>query len=665
MRQLRFLLLLVLFFPFLAISQAIDSLKVALENEPNTELKIDIMNKLAYEFRQSDLEQTKIYMEKAYSMSVEGKYQYGIGYHDYILGTLMMDKGSYDSALVRFKSAKEIMVDHGSNKELVDINNNIGITYKRLGKLDSSEWYYREAFKFINDDLGRARFYANMGSNQISQGKLDSAVISQLKAIEIFERIGNLNGLAIAYLNLGNISYKKEDEGGALNYYKRSLQAAIQANHKMVQARNYLNIGSLLAKNKNYDSAYFYYNQAIPIHKAMNDQTGLAATFRNIGELYDEQDNFAQSEMFLLESNRICDGLGNIEGKIRIKRLLAEIYLKQNNLKNAEQYVMEAVSLSRGASFTHELQKCLDVRHKILSAKGDYASAYLTLMEVKNISDSVFKIENLRQISELQTKYETEKKDQSIASLSQEAQIKDLEINQRNIQLIGAGIILLLLVLGGVVLMNQRKYKHQQAVSDMEQRFLRLQMNPHFIFNALAAIQTYILQNNTKESVSYLAKFGKLMRQILEHSREEFITVQEESDMLRNYLEIQQLRFQNKFDFKIEIDASIDAEEMQIPPLFAQPFVENAIEHGLKEKISGGLVTVRFLPDGKNVRLEIEDNGAGFANAKLDHKTHKSLATVIIKDRLALFEERLGYKLAFEIEGLSQGTLASISLPVG
>jgi sensor histidine kinase YesM len=298
-------------------------------------------------------------------------------------------------------------------------------------------------------------------------------------------------------------------------------------------------------------------------------------------------------------------------------------------------------------------------------AVGDYRLAYRTHLRYTELHDRFINEQKNAVVSELQTKYETEKKDGEIATLSQKAQIQALQISQRNTQLIGAGIALLVLILGGFAFNQQRKFKHQQAVSDMEQRMLRLQMNPHFIFNALASIQNYILQSDTKESVSYLAKFGKLMRQILEHSREEFITIEEETDMLRNYLEIQQLRFKNRFDFKIEIDPAIDPTELQIPPLFAQPFVENAIEHGLKDKTSDGLITIRFSPEGKNIRLEVEDNGSGINTTSISNKTHKSLASIISRERLEILSKRLKMEFTMEIMNKkdSSGTYASLILP--
>ncbi|MEO9477116.1 MAG: hypothetical protein ABJG41_16340 [Cyclobacteriaceae bacterium] len=137
---------------------------------------------------------------------------------------------------------------------------------------------------------------------------------------------------------------------------------------------------------------------------------------------------------------------------------------------------------------------------------------------------------------------------------------------------------------------------------------------------------------------------------------------QAEVDMLKNYLEIQQLRFNNSFEFAIEIDESIDPEEIQIPPLFAQPFVENAIEHGLKDKQAGGLISVRFKANQGDILLEVEDKGSGIENNS-NKKNHKSWAKTITEDRLSIFSKRLSNQFSLQINLLKVGTLAKITLP--
>ena len=159
-------------------------------------------------------------------------------------------------------------------------------------------------------------------------------------------------------------------------------------------------------------------------------------------------------------------------------------------------------------------------------------------------------------------------------------------------------------------------------------------MNPHFIFNALSAIQKFVIKNDAIEGASFIAKFGTLMRQFLDQSRQNYISIEEEVKTLTNYLEVQQLRFDNKFEFSIKIEHGIDASNTLIPPLLAQPFVENAIEHGFTGKEKDARVDITFsIVDGE-LYLTIIDNGVGMLAAKSTN--HKSLATKITEDRLRI-----------------------------
>ncbi|MGL4599313.1 MAG: ligand-binding sensor domain-containing protein, partial [Bacteroidia bacterium] len=205
-----------------------------------------------------------------------------------------------------------------------------------------------------------------------------------------------------------------------------------------------------------------------------------------------------------------------------------------------------------------------------------------------------------------------------------------------------------------------QKVTLEKQVLELEQKALRLQMNPHFIFNALQSIQGFIARNDPAEARRYLAKFGKLMRATLENSRTTHTTLAEESELLRNYLGLEQLCHGNRFSFEIEIDAQLDPEDTSIPVMLIQPFVENAVVHGVQHLQQAGKITVRFLKSGTQVRCEVEDNGVGRARAKQfkqnETKTHESAALDITKERLQLLNQSGSEKSSLEIIDLKNGT---------
>lgn len=248
-----------------------------------------------------------------------------------------------------------------------------------------------------------------------------------------------------------------------------------------------------------------------------------------------------------------------------------------------------------------------------------------------------------------------------------------------------AGLIILLVI--GVlfswrVRLIKRKTRQQlekitleKHVVELEQKALRLQMNPHFIFNALQSIQGFIARNDSAEARKYLAKFGKLMRATLENSRQSYTSIALETESLSHYLGLEALCHGNRFTYSIETDPQIDPEATFIPVMLIQPFVENAVIHGVLHQLEKpGKIVVRFILHSeiinhktvKSVTCEIEDNGVGRAKAKEfeseTKKDHKSAALAITKERLAQANEKgkpessLQIIDLFDKEGNASGT---------
>jgi ligand-binding sensor domain-containing protein len=215
--------------------------------------------------------------------------------------------------------------------------------------------------------------------------------------------------------------------------------------------------------------------------------------------------------------------------------------------------------------------------------------------------------------------------------------------------------------------LNER-LKLESEKADLERKALRLQMNPHFIFNALDGITAFIFQNDPKRAVRYLSNFAKLMRLTLESSRESFIAIETEVNILKNYLELEQLRFSNEFDYEIIVADDVDPYD-RIPPMMIQPHVENAVLHGLRPKGPGGKLTVAFAKADYGICCTITDNGIGReAAAAIKARSgvqHKSLAGEITENRVALMRKSYGKAFTFRIEDLIDptGTRVTIQLP--
>ena len=224
-----------------------------------------------------------------------------------------------------------------------------------------------------------------------------------------------------------------------------------------------------------------------------------------------------------------------------------------------------------------------------------------------------------------------------------------------------------LLILFNRVRSVRRKNKLENALGKATLDTLKLQMNPHFIFNAMSAVQHYMTTNDSKMAGNYLARFAQLMRSVLENSRSEYIDLAEEITMLEGYLTLQRLRFQDSFAFTIKVDEQLDPDEIAVPPMFAQPFIENAIEHGVSQIKSGGRIEISFALENEMVLLQIKDNGVGLEKARQNkqntYKKHKSMATDITRQRIALYQKSLKKNIRFEIDSQEGGTIVRFWLP--
>jgi putative methionine-R-sulfoxide reductase with GAF domain len=190
---------------------------------------------------------------------------------------------------------------------------------------------------------------------------------------------------------------------------------------------------------------------------------------------------------------------------------------------------------------------------------------------------------------------------------------------------------------------------------------LRAQMNPHFIFNALNSVQQYILQGNVIEANKYLSKFSKLQREVLNHSDQNFISLEKELEVLNLYLELEQLRFDGNFNYLIKVDEAIDDDEIKIPPMIVQPFVENSIWHGLMPKQGERWVHIHFeLSNDDLLVCTVTDNGIGRgASNRLKqngHDQHKSKGLSLVYDRLHILRQQYGQAFNVTIKDLFEST---------
>jgi len=258
--------------------------------------------------------------------------------------------------------------------------------------------------------------------------------------------------------------------------------------------------------------------------------------------------------------------------------------------------------------------------------------------------------------------------------LTKDTEIKDLKIKRQNaFTYLLVGLVVLIFIIG-LLWFGRLKEKQKREKTELEkinleteQKLLRAQINPHFMFNALNSVQSYISANDNLKAMSYLAKFSQLMRNILENSRKVMITVEEEVNTLSLYMELEAMRFKDAFEFEVKVSVSIVPSRTYIPPMLIQPFVENSIKHGFRNLDRKGRLMIDFFAMNGVLSCKIEDNGIGRIKAQeQDRNTniyHKSLGMLVIRERLMALSKARKVKAKCEIEDLETGTRVLMDMP--
>ena len=292
---------------------------------------------------------------------------------------------------------------------------------------------------------------------------------------------------------------------------------------------------------------------------------------------------------------------------------------------------------------------------------GKYVEALEGLEHYNAINDSMFNVDKSSAINELVQKYDRAENEKKILELNKKNEIASL-----NVKFLIVGIIATIFAILIIIFFyRQIIYKNKFTLLNTEQRLNRARMNPHFFFNALTSIQTLSEDEETKKDVPLLiSKFSKIMRQSLESTYYELVTIETEIDFIGNYIELQKTRYPNRFNYKITTSPEIDVSEIKLPSMLLQPFIENSIEHGFKNLTYRGVLQIHFSIENNLLKITSSDNGHGLKDDDTQ-KAYPSRATQIIDERLMLLNKQYKSNAYFNIiASKDTGVEVVVHLPI-
>lgn len=513
----------------------------------------------------------------------------------------------------------------------------------------------------ISFEKGIAQAYTYIGVVYYNIGEYSVAMENQLKALEIAERIGEKRIIRSNYDYIASIFRSQGFPDRALEYQFKCLEVANELGEKNVIAGTYNNIALIQQETGMLDSALKNYLLAIKINEETRDKNGVARIYNNMAFIYFDRKQWNDAKDLLSKGIQLCKEIDDKTLEAALQINLGTAFAQLHEYPIAYTYLNQGLKMAKEIGSKDLITNAYGTLSDTYEQQGDIANAFKNYKLFTTGKDSLLNEQNSRSIIDMQTKYETTKKEK-------ENQIQKLQLSSKNIQLYS---IMLLLVLGGcIAFLLFRQYKLQVLQKELihEQKVLRLQMNPHFQFNAISAILDGMNHRSIEATTGYLKNFSELMRLVLESSRTDYIPLEKELIIINNYLRLQKLRLSDKFDYTVNVAPEIEQELISIPPMMIQPFIENAIEHGINKVEYPGKVNIKFYYNKDVLVIEIEDNGIGINNVAEQKREHKSLSSIITTERIVNLNKNRRNKILISIADRSvtentSGTKVTFRIP--
>lgn len=527
--------------------------------------------------------------------------------------------------------------------------------------------YYHKALKAFYDipdaDMV-AMILMNMGSEYEYAGDLKKAIAYKLKALKNKIASGKRRNLDYYYQQIGQL-FKESDTEKWEYYIQKAYEVSTTLPGSRIQTKAAIfnDLGGINKIRKNYGQAIQWYDSMIVISKANNYTTGLGTGYSNRSLVYLALEKYKEAYADILKGIEYADKSSKVYAQIVDRIHAANILEKMNQPGKASEFAYDALERAKALKFypEEETQAHLALA-RIGESTKNWKMAYEHYNAYKEGIDSLRNADVEKNMHDLEIKYRTAEKEKEIERLDHENRLKTLTYQRRKSLFIAVVFILLLFAAMMFLWWRRKLSETKKEQAELREKMLRVQMNPHFIFNTLNAINQFVISGNSTEASNFLTSYAKLMRQILENSNEKFISLSDEIEFLHNYLKMQQLRFGISFEYDITVSQGIDPENTDIPPMIAQPFIENAIEHGIRG-ISGGKISISFSMLNNELILVVTDNGVGIQKNKTENE-HRSMAIEITLGRVLMQGGRPdSLTIESPVPDTQCGTRVSVAVP--
>ena len=697
----------------------IDSLKneLLLHTEEDT-IRVNILNELIFDLYEVDMKTTEELIKESEYLVAKLDFTSGKAQLLYYKGYIYMMKSDYPKVIESNNQAIKLY-ESLANKQGISFSlNSIGIAYYYLGDFPKAIVHFEKAAainKARNDLAGVSASLDNIGNIYADQGKYEEAQTNYLKSKAIKESLNDSAGLATIYNNLGSIYAEQGDYPRALESFNKCLNIRNKLNNESQKLTVINNLAAIYKYQKKYEKSLAYYNQGLKICRKLDNKREIAKYLNGIGNVYQEQFKYKEALAIFMEAldinqrinvqREIAESLTNIANvqlllkndiialdyynqALKISKEIdsptdkcwsylgiARVYVYKKQYAEALDFALKAEEIAVNLEFIETQRDAKALLAIIYENLGNFKEAFASHQQFKILNDSLFNEENIEKITQLEYEYkykqeiEEAKTREFILTKTVTDTSQDLEKSQRN-SFIAIIIILLisLISVGAIFFLKLQQVQAENKNIRIQQKLLRSQMTPHFMFNSLSILQGLILNKEEEKSISYLSQFSKLLRITLENSRHQTVSLTSELAAIDSYMSLQNLDAGLPYNYVLSVDPTINDNNISVPPMLIQPFVENAIEHAFINHKGPKEIIIKLTLKEAQLICTIADNGIGIIEEnKKSNGLKNSLATTITSERLAMLSKDFKMPGSIKVENKDffgeQGTLVTLVIP--
>jgi len=548
---------------------------------------------------------------------------------------------------------------------------NLGLLYRFYQQYGEAITFHARAYELIANRGGHAvdkmRYANNAGVACRYNADYNLAIDYHVKALRLAEREMDTRNIEIACNGIGNTLMAipgKEEEG--LAYLEKALDIAKKVGNQRGIAIQNLTIGGYYDQLGQHRKARTYLREILKINETRKDARGRGMGLRALGESHlAEGTDLQQAERYFDEALAVFQAIND-------RQQQATTLLELGNLGALrQQYTQSLSKLKQAMQIAEELndQELLQATAKTISehyeALNNYPLALSYYKKAQSYQDSINLANQLVQVSAIARRYDVEKKESEIELLKTEQTMQELQLERRTNQLNARGTIIMLLValslaLAVAFLLRNRSRKDrinaERMLAKAENERLKvvyeknlmeadilasqMQINPHFLFNCLNSIKNMIQRNDNRQATKYVVKLARFARIVLETASKPVHSLYDELALMTYYIELEKNRFDDSFAYTIMNSLESEGKDVSLPSLLLQPFVENAIWHGLlPSNKATKLLSITVEQTKNGVQIAIDDTGVGRLHASKSTKRHKSRGTEINDKRIGLFNK--------------------------